>query len=343
MHTDSRRKKVTPVKSKASSDIDVGSANASLPSTSKVSRDMSNASQLKFSKMQGLGNDFVVIGEDDLRSQRIGADLLLNWEEEAGRLARAICNRHFGIGADGLIVVRSSPRPDCQVGWSYINSDGSPSDMCGNGLRCVALWALERQLVTGKNFAVATAKGPVPVHFEDVDQITVDLGPPILNSQKIPVAGADRDLVLNEPLEVHGKTLSVTCVSMGNPHCVIFEPHLNPFEYDVFAPKIQQLPFFPEGVNVEFVVVENPSCARVFVWERGCGPTLACSTGASAVVVAGVLEKRLARKSRVKLPGGQLEVEWSAEDDHVRLTGPARHSYTGTIDLSQLLVEADRR
>lgn len=300
-------------------------------------------SLLPFAKMQGLGNDFVVISEDDLKSRRLGAELLRNWDKESARLAKAACNRHFGVGADGLIIVRPSPQLDCQLGWSYINSDGSPSDMCGNGLRCVALWALDRQVVNTRHFKVHTAKGPVEVDFQDIDHITVDLGPPILASHLIPVAGDQRPQVLKETIEVAGKSLTVTCVSMGNPHCVIFEPHLNPFEYDLFAPQIQALPFFPEGVNVEFTVVENPHCARVFVWERGCGPTLACSTGASAVVVAGVLERRLERKSTVKLPGGLLEVEWSEKDDHVRLTGPARQSYTGVIDLAHLLSEADRR
>jgi diaminopimelate epimerase len=314
-----------------------------LPVTEVSHQDKLQDSLLPFVKMQGLGNDFVVISEDDLKNHKIGAELLRNWDSEAARLAKAACNRHFGIGADGLIVVRPSPQLDCQLGWSYINSDGSPSDMCGNGLRCVALWAHDRQVVNSKNFKVHTAKGPVQVNIQDTDRITVDLGPPILQSDLIPVSGEKRQLVLKETIEVGGKSLTVTCVSMGNPHCVIFEPHLNPFEYDTLAPQIQALPFFPTGVNVEFTVVENPHCARVFVWERGCGPTLACSTGASAVVVAGVLEERLQRKSTVKLPGGLLEVEWSAQDDHVRLTGPARQSYTGVIDLAHLLSEADRR
>jgi diaminopimelate epimerase len=298
---------------------------------------------LPFAKMQGLGNDFVVVAEQDLLNGRIGAGIVRNAEKEFGRLAKALCNRHFGIGADGLIVVQSSNRDGCDFGWTYINNDGSPSDMCGNGLRCVALWALDRGIVDNRNFTVSTAKGPVPVVFKDLDHITVDLGEPFLNSNVIPVAGPKRDKVVKEIIEIADHKLVATCVSMGNPHCVIFEPGLNPLEYDVFAPQIQQLPFFPEGVNVEFVVTENQQCARVFVWERGCGPTLACASGAAAVAVAGVLEGRLQRKTRIDLPGGSLEAEWSETDNHVRITGPARETYRGTVDLSFILAEADRR
>ncbi len=298
---------------------------------------------LPFAKMQGLGNDFVVVSEKDLASGRIGARILRNAEKELSRLAKALCNRHFGVGADGLIIVRATDRQDCDFSWTYINNDGSPADMCGNGLRCVALWALDRGVVTSDHFTVSTAKGPVPVVFQDLNHITVDLGLPILESQKIPVAGAARDKVVKEQISVDGKTLVATCVSMGNPHCVIFEPGLNPLQYDLYAPQIQTTGMFPEGVNIEFVITENPQCARVFVWERGCGPTLACASGAAAVVVAGVLEGRLNRKTRIDLPGGSLEAEWSEQDGHVRITGPARESYRGSVDLSFILAEADQR
>lgn len=298
---------------------------------------------LPFSKMQGLGNDFVVVSEQDLMAGRIGQGIVRNAEKEFARLAKALCNRHFGVGADGLIVVQGPQLDGCDFGWTYINNDGSPSDMCGNGLRCVALWALDRGIVDSRRFTVSTAKGPVPVVFQDLDHITVDLGEPILRSDVIPVSGASRDKVVKETIEIAEHKLLVTCVSMGNPHCVIFEPKLNPLEYDKFAPQIQQLPFFPEGVNVEFVVTESPKAARVFVWERGCGPTLACASGAAAVAVAGVLEGRLARRTRIDLPGGSLEAEWSEDDNRVRITGPARESYRGSVDLSFILAEADRR
>jgi diaminopimelate epimerase len=254
---------------------------------------------LAFAKMQGLGNDFVVIAEKDLMAGRIGSGIVRNQEKEYSRLAKALCNRHFGVGADGLIVVKDTDRPDCDFAWTYINNDGSPSDMCGNGLRCVALWALDRGWVESKQFTVSTAIGPVPVKFEDLNHITVDLGTPVLDSKKIPVSGPSREKVVKETLEVKGKKLVGTCVSMGNPHCVIFEPGINPLDYDIWAPQLQALELFPEGVNIEFVVTEDPKCARVFVWERGCGPTLACASGAAAVVVAGVLENRLNRRPRM--------------------------------------------
>ena len=295
---------------------------------------------LPFTKMQALGNDFVFVDEVELAATQLGATVVEKLTERGAELARKVCDRHFGIGADGLILVRASQRKDCQVGWLYFNSDGSISDMCGNGLRCVALWASVNQLVTGKDFAVETAIGPVPVRFEGAHSITTDIGEPVLSSKLIPLSGPAQDKVISQTIDISGHRLNATCVSMGNPHCVIFDSGLSDAEQRALAPAIQQLPLFPESVNVEFVTVKARNHAEVFVWERGCGPTLACASGAAAVLVAGVLEARLDRSAKITLPGGSLNVSWSAEDNRVRIEGPAQVSYKGVFDLAQFLPEA---
>jgi len=300
-------------------------------------------SWLEFAKMQALGNDFVVVSESDLERAGAGGLYSQSADDRLAEIARALCNRHFGIGADGLIVVRDPDRQDCQLGWIYVNSDGSPSAMCGNGLRCVALWAVERGIVNKESFKIATEIGPVAIAFQDRDQITVDLGEPVLDSVSIPVAGPPRKRVLRESVVVEGMTLAITCVSMGNPHCVVFNAHVDPEEYLHLAPLIQSLDIFPEGINVEFALTDSADHAKVFVWERGCGPTLACASGAAAVLVAGVLEGALARRARIELPGGMLNLDWSEADQHVRLTGPAREIYRGTVDLAYVLSEAKER
>jgi diaminopimelate epimerase len=288
--------------------------------------------------MEGLGNDFVFVHENDLAASEEGASVIDALRARGAALARRICDRHFGIGADGLIIVRESQRPDCDIGWMYFNSDGSLSDMCGNGLRCVGLFALQNGLVRSREFAVETAIGAVPVCVADEHTITTDLGQPILASNDIPVGGLRRDQVVLEPLPVKEHTLPVTCVSMGNPHCVIFDSGLTNAEQRVLAPWIQEMQFFPRGVNVEFVDVLSRNHARVFVWERGCGPTLACASGAAAVLVAGALAGKLDRSARIDLPGGTLGVRWDS-DGHVRITGPAHIAYKGIFDLNKYLSE----
>jgi diaminopimelate epimerase len=315
---------------------------AGASSRSQQSSDSSGA-LMNFAKMQGLGNDFVVVAESEIRRLPRADELL---EDDSGllsQLAKYVCDRHFGVGADGLIVVRNSDRKDCQVGWTYINSDGSSSVMCGNGLRCLALFAQESGLVSDRSFSVSTKKGPVAIQFDGANRITSDLGEPILEANNIPTSEKHANQLLKHPLRVGNLTMGATCVSMGNPHCVIFESGYSAVETRELAPKIQELPFFPESVNVEFVDVLSPSHAKVFVWERGCGPTLACASGAAAVLVAGVLEERLSRTSTIELPGGPLEVSWSAEDNHVRITGPATMVFEGKIDVSPVLGGAAKR
>jgi diaminopimelate epimerase len=298
---------------------------------------------LPFTKMQALGNDFVVVSEQELSACLSECGLPGPWQEQSAGLARLLCDRHFGVGADGLIVARAAQRVDCELSWLYTNSDGSPAVMCGNGLRCLALWAVNRQVVKPPAFAIETAIGPVAVQFRGQDEIEIDLGEPILGSERIPVHGQPRQPVLKEKLPVGTPPLTASCVSMGNPHCVIFEPDASEDQLASLAAEIQAAPFFPEGVNVEFAFAERTNLVRVLVWERGCGATLACASGAAATVVAGVLEDRLERTSEVKLPGGSLSVTWSAENNRVSLSGPARESFSGTIDLSALLAETAAR
>lgn len=309
---------------------------AKQPVTTIVS-DKNTRLEIPFAKMQGLGNDFVFIDEADLQGSDAGRDLLARWSDVKGTLASTLCDRRFGIGADGLILVRKANDARCLLGWSYTNSDGSPSAMCGNGIRCLALWAHRRGLIQKEEFLVDTEIGAIPVVFQSEDRITTDLGQPALESERIPISGQSREKVLRAPLTLNERTVHVTCVNMGNPHCVLFEHGLSDDLLPAIASQVQLHPFFLEGVNVEFVRVESSAKAHVEVWERGAGRTLACATGAAAVLVAGVLEERLDRQAEIVLPGGSLYIDWSTKDNHVRITGPAKFVFDGNVDLSPLL------
>ncbi|HEY9784741.1 MAG TPA: diaminopimelate epimerase [Candidatus Obscuribacterales bacterium] len=335
-----------------------------------------------FEKIHGLGNDFVVISLEHALNAPIVRDALKEGKDPLPELARRLCDRHYGIGGDGLIIgfplsASSSAPPSsvaidlqnrflsqfgyaypgsssCDIAWIYINSDGSPSQMCGNGLRCLALWAVERKIVATSIFLVSTRVGPIKVEYKGPSTITVDLGQPILNAQAIPLAGVGDGHFIRKPIAVGSRQYAATCLSMGNPHCVIYmdseslmgsdqkgidggAPARFPAHLSSLAPAIQALPLFPEGVNVEFAAAETKDRARLFVWERGCGPTLACASGAAATLVAGVLEGRLDRECEIVLPGGSLYVSWSKDDDRVRMTGPASSAFTGEVDLDHLL------
>lgn len=286
---------------------------------------------LPFTKMHGLGNDFVLVRKEDLLALPKGQEILSDWQTKGSQLARTLCDRHFGIGADGFILVSPADDKQCEVAWTFLNSDGSSSDMCGNGLRCLALF---HRLDNHGNFFVETKIGAMPVSFNGADSITIDLKEPILQSERIPFR-AGQQKVIKEIITAGGKTFTVTLVNMGNPHCVIFAPTIPPDEYFNYAPKIQQLNDFPQGVNVEFVQVVSRARAQVKVFERGAGATLACATGAAATLVAGVLEDRLDRQATIELPGGELKVEW-ASDNHVKLTGPASFAFTGFFDIANI-------
>ncbi|NLJ49589.1 MAG: diaminopimelate epimerase [Candidatus Atribacteria bacterium] len=273
---------------------------------------------MHFVKMHGLGNDFLII--EDYEAQKIAS---------IKNFAISACDRHFGVGGDGVILVQPSQKADIRM--RIFNSDGSEAEMCGNGIRCLAKYAYERGFVPDPILTVETEAGiiipEIILEDERVKSIRVDMGQPYLDSKEIPVT-IDKERIIQEPIEVLGKTFYFTAVSMGNPHAVIFGI---PDQWQNYGEAIEKHPFFPRKTNVEFVYCLSPYQAEVKVWERGAGPTLACGTGACAVLVAGVLNQKLSRKAEIKLPGGSLIIEWSTENQHVYMEGPAQEVFSAEL------------
>jgi diaminopimelate epimerase len=275
---------------------------------------------IPFVKMHGAGNDYVYIdGFEGLPSH--------NWSD----LARRISHRRFGVGADGLILILPSQVADARM--QMFNADGSEAEMCGNGIRCVAKYLYDRRGLRRSELTIETRAGLIRVWPEQVRdgrllRVRVDMGPPILEADRIP-SRFSHSPVLNQTLEVGGESLAVTCVSMGNPHCVVFVPEITDSMVFQLGPKIEQHRMFPARTNVEFVQVLGRGEVRQRTWERGAGETWACGTGASAVCVAGVLTGRTARRIVCHLLGGDLELEWSEQDNHVYMTGPAEEVFQG--------------
>lgn len=278
---------------------------------------------LSFFKVHGLGNDFILF---DFLSQEWPSA----WQDLSS-VARQLCHRQFGIGGDGLVLILPSSAADARM--QIFNPDGSEAEMCGNAIRCVAKYLYERAGVKKEVLSIETKAGiMVPqllVKGGRVEAVRVDMGPPRLERKEIPMSGPP-GVVINEPLVLEGQTFYVTAVSMGNPHCVVFVPDVERVELAKWGPKLETHPLFPRKTNVEFVQVVNREAVRVRVWERGAGPTLACGTGACAVVVAGVLNNLTGHKVEVSLPGGVLLVEW-AENNRVYMTGPAEEVFCGQI------------
>ncbi|MDP8236938.1 MAG: diaminopimelate epimerase [Candidatus Erginobacter occultus] len=271
--------------------------------------------KLEFTKMQGLGNDFILLNDPDAR---------LRLEPEA---IRFLCDRHFGVGADGVIIVSPSERADLKM--KIFNSDGSEAEMCGNGIRCFALYARDRGLSSGTEMAVETGAGIIRPRIER-DQVAVDMGEPVFDAEKIPVNLPGE--VVDYPVVFAGRKVEITCVSMGNPHCVIFLPPGEEPPVTELGPVIETDPLFPAKINVEFIRVRNPGEIDFAVWERGAGITLACGTGACAAVVAAARTGRTGREVLVHLPGGDLKIEWK-ENNHVFMTGPAVEVFRGKITI----------
>ncbi len=213
--------------------------------------------------------------------------------------------------------------------------------MCGNGIRCLAKFAVDEGLIAKDAFSVETLAGPmIPTLIKDQDKVIaveVDMGEPILERAKIPVAGGKKGQVIREPLQVAGKTYEFTAVSMGNPHAVIFMDDIDALNLPEIGPQFETHPLFPQKTNTEFVKIISPKEAVMRVWERGAGETLACGTGACAILVAGVLTGKLERKAVIHLPGGPLEIEWQEGDNHVIMTGPAEHVFSGESHLNLTL------
>jgi diaminopimelate epimerase len=281
---------------------------------------------MNFTKMHGLGNDFVVV---DGFVEQVDPSAY-------GDLARRVCDRHFGVGADGLVFVLPSDLAGSQGPADFrmriFNSDGSEANHCGNAIRCVAKLLYETGR-TRKTVITCETVGRVNVlqlfpTGGRVDQVRVDMGEPRFLREEVPIAGPAGTEAIDEPLEVDGETLRVTALSMGNPHAVTFVPDLDAFPFDRLGPKMEVHPAFPQRVNAEFIQVLGPEELRMRVWERGAGETLACGTGACASLVAAARTGRAARRAVVHLRGGDLLIEWG-DDNHVYMTGPAVEVFRG--------------
>lgn len=277
---------------------------------------------MKFAKMHGLGNDYVYVSTFD---QPAPAD--------PPAAAIAVSDRHFGVGSDGLILIEPSEKADARM--RMFNADGSESEMCGNGVRCVAKFIHDHGIATKPRVTVETGRGVLTLDLEveggKARRVRVDMGPPILEAEKIPTT-LPGDPPVDAPLLAGGREFAVTAVSMGNPHAVIYVDDVASFPVDEFGPLLENHPAFPRRVNVHFVEVLSKREAKMRTWERGSGITLACGTGACAVAVAGVLTGRTADRLLAHLPGGPLELEWAGGTASVFMTGPATHVYWGELD-----------
>ncbi|NES04605.1 MAG: diaminopimelate epimerase [Okeania sp. SIO2F4] len=278
---------------------------------------------ISFTKYHGLGNDFILI---DNRHQ---SQPILTPEQ-----AIKLCDRHFGIGADGIIFALPGEE-QADYTMRIFNSDGSEPEMCGNGIRCLAKFIAELENNNKTKYNIYTGAGLIVPELKGDGQVTVDMGQPKLLASEIPTTLSNPDeKVVDRPLEVAGKSWSVTCVSMGNPHCITFVEDVNGIDLTKIGPEFEHHPVFPERTNTEFIQVISPKYVKMRVWERGAGATLACGTGACASVVAGVLTQNNERLVTVELPGGCLEIEWSTTDQKIYMTGPAEKVFTGVIDES---------
>jgi len=284
---------------------------------------MKEGSTVKFTKMQGIGNDYVYV------------NCLKETIENPSSLAIMVSDRHFGIGSDGLILIRPSSVADFFM--EMFNADGTRSEMCGNGIRCVGKYVYDHGLTDKTEITVNTLAGVkhLTLHVEGglVAAVTVDMGEPILDAELIPVK-AESSPVVSKTIEVNGQTFEMTCASMGNPHAVIFVEDTGLVPIDTIGPAFEFHPAFPRRVNAEFVQVLNRAEANMRVWERGTGETLACGTGACASVVACVLNGLTDDVVTMHLLGGDLRIRWNRDDNHVYMTGPAATVFEGEFDAS---------
>jgi diaminopimelate epimerase len=282
---------------------------------------------IAFSKYHGLGNDFVLVDNRHQTELMLTAEQAIKW-----------CDRNFGIGADGVIFALPG-----QNGTDYtmriLNSDGSEPEMCGNGIRCLAKFIADLETKDGtpaappKAYTIHTLAGTITPTLQPDGQVTVDMGEPILLAGKIPttLTAADQR-VISQPLKVEDENWIVTCVSMGNPHCITFVEDVASINLAHLGPKFEHHSAFPQRTNTEFIEVVGRDYLKMRVWERGAGATLACGTGACASLVAGVLTERCDRLATVELPGGPLRIEWSEADNRIYMTGPADKVFVGNME-----------
>jgi len=280
---------------------------------------------MKFTKMHGLGNDYVYVNcfEEKIDNPPV--------------VARFVSDRHFGIGSDGLIMINPSKVADFEM--EMYNADGSRGEMCGNGIRCVAKYVYDYGLTDKTQISVETLGGikylDLTVEDGKVALVKVDMGKPELKAELIPIV-SDNEQVLDEPIEVDGKEYRMTGVSMGNPHTVIYVDDVKNMDLETIGPKFENHERFPKRINTEFVRCIDRHTVEMRVWERGSGETLACGTGACAVAVASILNNLTDTQVTVKLLGGDLQIEWDKEKDRVFMTGPAKVVFDGVIDITEI-------
>ena len=272
---------------------------------------------MRFTKMHGIGNDFIVV------------DAIHESVSEPAALARRVCARRFGVGADGLILMCASERADATM--RIFNSDGSEPEMCGNGIRCAAKFLYDTGLVTKADMAIDTLAGVKNIHLdvegEQAVSVTVDMGQPVFEPARIPVAAESNRIRVS----LGGREVSFFCVSMGNPHAVTFDLFPDEEDFRRFGREMECHPIFPAKANIEFCRVEDRGHIAVKVWERGDGPTLACGTGSCAVLTAAASLNLADRSADIRLPGGTLRDVWR-QDNHIYMTGPAETVYVGEIE-----------
>lgn len=273
---------------------------------------------MRFTKMEGCGNDYVYING------------FAEYVEKPSLLAKAVSDRHFGCGSDGLILILPSEKADVRM--RMFNADGSESEMCGNGIRCVGKYAYEHHLTDKTELLVETLGGlkKLTLHKagETVEKVTVDMGEPVFAPEDIPVL-SQKNPVIGEPVKALDREFLFTCLSMGNPHAVTFLEHLEDFPVESYGPVLETESRFPNRANIEFIEILDTAHLKMRVWERGSGETMACGTGACAAVVAACLNGLCQRQAVVSLLGGELEVHWREADNHVYMTGPAHYTYEG--------------
>lgn len=277
---------------------------------------------MKFTKMHGIGNDYVYINcfEEQV--------------ENPSNFARFVSDRHFGVGSDGLVLILPSKSADFRM--RMFNSDGSEAEMCGNAIRCVGKYVYDNKMTDKKSLSIETLAGIKFLELSEgedgkIKLVKVDMGEPVLTSKDIPVDSSLGRFV-NEPVKVEGEQFQVTCVSMGNPHAVTFVQNVKDFPLEKIGPLMETHPLFPKKINAEFVETVSKSYLKMRVWERGAGETMACGTGACAVLVASCLNGLSERKATIELLGGNLTIEWNQENNHVYKTGPATFVFTGLLE-----------
>lgn len=278
---------------------------------------------MKFTKMHGIGNDYVYI---NCFEEKV---------ENPSELAKFISDRHFGVGSDGLVLILPSEKADFRM--RMFNSDGSEAEMCGNAIRCVGKYVYDNGLTRRKTVTVETLAGIkvlelFPGKDQKIELVKVDMGEPVLNPRDIPVYSS-LERFIGEPVTIGGEEYRVTCVSMGNPHAVTFVQNVRDFPVEKIGPLMENHSIFPKRTNAEFVEIADRNHLKMRVWERGAGETMACGTGACAVLVASFLNGFTERKANVELPGGTLFIEWNEENNHVYKTGPAAYVFTGFLDI----------